>query len=128
MDIAALAAAGVNKAWSLIASELKACTLKCGPSSSYDASADVTTVTWANEVALSAFIYGEKAEEKDATTSDEINTPERGIAAKAIVRVADCQGAVPNDQSELVEGSTVWKVQGAEFPPGSAIFILELRK
>ncbi len=128
MDIAALAAAGVNKVWPLIASELKSCTLKCGPSSSYDAATDTATVTWANQVSLSAFIYGEKAEENDATTADEINTPERAIVAKAIVRVSDCQGAVPNDQSELVEGSTVWKVQGAEFPPGSAIFILELRK
>ncbi len=128
MDIAALATAGVNKVWPLIASELKACTLKCGPSRVYDPAADTTAVTWANEVNLSAFLYGEKAEEKDATTADEINTPERGNLAKAIVRVADCSGAVPNDQSELVQGSTVWKVQGAEFLPGSAIFILELRK
>lgn len=128
MDIAALAKSGVDKVWGLITSELKSCTLHCGPSSAYDADADTSTVTWADSVELTAFIYGEKAEEKDATTQDEINTPERGNLAKAIVRVSDCAGAVPNDQSELVQGSTVWKVQGAEFPPGSAIFILELRK
>lgn len=128
MDIAALAKSGVDRVWGLITSELKSCTLKCRPSSAYDAAADTSTVTWADSVALTAFIYGEKAEEKDSTTTDEINTPERGILAKAIVRVSDCAGAVPNDQSELVQGSTVWKVQGAEFPPGSAIYILELRK
>mgnify|MGYP001293339451 CR=1 FL=1 len=128
MDIVALARAGLNKAWALIASELKSCTLKCAPSSSYDAETDQTVVTWANEISLSAFIYGEKAAEKDATTADEINTPERGTVAMAIIRVTDCGSVVPNDQSELVQGSTVWKVQGAEFPPGSAIYILELRK
>lgn len=128
MDIAALARAGVNKAWPLIASELKACTLRCSPSASYDPTTDANAITWGQSVELSAFIYGEKAEEKDATTADEINTPERGILASAIIRVSDCGAAIPNDQSELVEGETVWKVQGSQFPPGSAIYILDLRK
>lgn len=128
MDIRAIAAAGVNKAWGLIASELKACTLRCLPSSAYTAATDTTVTTWGKSVALSAFIYGEKDEEKEATTADEINTQERKQVALALIRVSDCDNADPNDQSELVEGATVWKVQAVQRPPGGAIFILDLQR
>ena len=64
MDIAALARAGVNTVWPLIASELKACTLRSQPAASYNPTTDTNAITWGQTAELSAFIYGEKAAEK----------------------------------------------------------------
>ncbi len=130
MNIAALAAAGVNKAWELVADELTAVTLKMGPAADYDPATDTDSPTWSKELTIDVFLYGEELENKEATTADEMNAPSRAFIAKALVRVSDCDNTRPDDRSQIVvtAGGVVWRVTKVEKPPGNAIFILELKR
>ncbi len=126
MNIAAIAAAGVDKAWATIASELTAVTLRDGPTTSYDATTDITSpTTWAASVALDVFFWDDKKKENEPAKDGPVTARNR----MALIRRSDCPTITEiTAKAELLEGAVVWKVTHTDTPPGGAIFILTLRQ
>lgn len=126
LDIPAIAAAGVNQAWAAAASVLTACTLRTEPTPTLDTTTDEETITWEDETALTALIYGVEQAEKDGPSGDK--GPDIAYTGKALLRASDTAGLVIDHRSQLNDGTNEWLVSLVEIPPGDAIQILHLHR
>lgn len=127
MNIAAIAAAGVNKAWATVASELIACTLRDAPTTTHDTATDTSSATWGAEQALDAFLWDDKKKENEPPKDDTVEARNR----KAMIRRSDCPAFTEITTAAVLEETVsgiVWEVTAADSPPGGAIFILTLRR
>lgn len=127
-DIVALAALGVDTAWSLTVSVQADATVKLTPTVTPAADGGSVTRTWAAEVACRVIKYDELEEDKDGGASQE----ERGSSARRnrtviLVRGADLTGGIPDADTEVTIGADTWKVYEIERVPGDSIFILGCR-
>lgn len=122
LDIPALARAGVNQAWLAIASVLKSCTVRTGPTATYDAATDVTTIVWAQEDVVDGFPYSPEIEEIEA---GDLNAFAEGRRQNVLIRASDLT-APPTTASTVEINSVVWQVKRVFLDPGEALYILSL--
>lgn len=128
LNIPAIAAAGVDTAWTLAATALTAATLQTGRTATMDIEENTETLAWDSETALDALIYDVK---KGESEDDERSTPAIGWSGKAIVRVSDltADGADdPTQESRLVAGSDTWDITKVTKVPTAPIILLDLRR
>ncbi len=133
LDIPAIAANGVNTAWTVAASALKTVTFRDGPTITRNPTTQVETVVWTTTITatpaatpLKALLWNKKQERGEAPPLD-ATVPSR--TKMAMLRASDLPGVTEiSIKAELVEGTKVWKVLEAETPPGEAIHLLRLRE
>lgn len=127
MNIQTIARNALNAAWTAAASTLTACVLKTGPTPTYDAATDQTSVAWTAETALSALLYEDEKKEEDALVSAE-GARVVTTTKKALLRRADCPETDITLDDRISIAGAEWNISKIETPPGNAAVILTIQK
>lgn len=120
--IGSLIQAGINKAWESLAEAMVSAVIRDGKSVTYNPSTDVTTPSWATNVACNVFVYGGlRAEKEDLLTN--AKHPRR--TQRLLVRKSDFPTR-PSTEGQVEISSVIYQITEVQEVPSSSVWHLTI--